>query len=301
MTVRATNVDGDWFVEASGFPGSLNGALGHWLAELGATDVDSNLDGVRARIKAPEPITGALTWLEEEIDNGRPAFEALGIAATHITAAEERPGYEVLLEATGQKRTPENTAPESSADSTEDPEAGSRLESIGSAGAEDGADARNLSPADSQDTAPTSRSRLEPIGGSTAAEPAGRSRSEEEPSEQFTQMEVAPPHRRAMLEPIGYDPEVLQAKLEASVAAADELPEADAEGAFDLYLTDPGPDDRRTAAMLAAALGVSQEEATQLCGAVPALAGSALAARDVRRVDAIVRPATGARFRADPV
>lgn len=266
MAVRSRNVDGSWVIEADALPPGLAPAVGYWLDELGATAIDAQSNSVRATASDPEPIVGALAWLVGEIERGRPPFEALGFAAAHLDGAEVRSGREVLIQAAGQS----DEVPDADPD-VGNPSANRRLESIGD---------NSSVPLDSQ-------MRTDPVAGEVGAPPPavepGRRKS----------------HRDA-LEPIGYDPEALRANLDASVAAADTLPEADAPGSFDLHLISAGYNSSRTAAMLGAALGIDIGDAMTLCDACPTQVGTALPAREVRRVDAIVRPATGAEFSAAP-
>jgi hypothetical protein len=283
VTVSSTRVDGGWFVQATELPAGVAPAIGHWLEELGASDVDAGSDHLEATVPRAEPFRGALEWLVSEFERGRSPFEALGFAAAHIDSSDERSGVEVLREASGEP--PANAEEEALAVSERPTHAApprGRLETIG------GIDmVTDPAPLDSTPMSETD----------AAAETIPPDAVESSPPKQPPKQ---PPNRRSKLEPIGYDPEVLKANLDASVAAADTLPDADSPGTFDLHLVSAGPDPSRTAAMLVAALGVDKQEAAALCASLPAQVGSALVAREARRVDAIVRPATGATFRAVP-
>ncbi len=100
------------------------------------------------------------------------------------------------------------------------------------------------------------------------------------------------PTRRAALEPIGAD-------HPAPPPTAPALPPASDPGRFDVVLVDVGPDATRTARVLAAACGVSADQATRWCEAPDARVAEGVTAAEARRIDGMVRPATGAELRVE--
>ena len=75
-----------------------------------------------------------------------------------------------------------------------------------------------------------------------------------------------------------------------------ELPAADDPGRFDVVLDYAGFDEGRTAQLLSILLDINRVEADKLCAQTPVVIAEDRSARDVRKIDSVVRPATGARI-----
>lgn len=144
---------------------------------------------------------------------------------------------------------------------------------------------------------------FERIGGSTTADAAPAATPEASSTKAAPDPAPTPapeatpdarPARRAALESIGVD-------HPAPAPSAPALPPASDPGRFDVLLVDAGPDSTRTTRVLAAACGVSADRATQWCAATPVVVAEAVTAAEARRIEGMVRPATGAELRVERV
>jgi len=93
----------------------------------------------------------------------------------------------------------------------------------------------------------------------------------------------------------------IRARFVASEEASTALPPVDAVGAYALAIEHPGDDAARTAYLLSLLLDRPSDELETLCREAPSLLISLTDARQIRRIDSVVRPATHARFSARPV
>jgi hypothetical protein len=252
LKIAQSEMGGRWVLRTSslGDPTFVR-AVGHWLRDQFGAGFELDGSILHLDTERREPIEGALRWLIGEVDRGRPRFDALGFASTHLLAGETKSGLTVLREAADNVQGAESR-PEEIDDALSDAiEHGSsperRLEAIGEA-----------------DLVTTTEGHTDPA---SEADDPGR-----------------------ILERIGHG-----APATMSAAPAD-LPEPDDAGRFDLILVDRGPDSERTIALVAAAIGVDVREARALCDQDPAIVARGASARTVRRIDTVVRMASGARF-----
>lgn len=263
--IDPTDDDNGWVIRVQALDDPvLARAVGHWLAERFGASFEYGKSGLSVRVSQKEPVAGALEWLVDQIGRGRAGFDALGFASTHLQAEETRGGLEVLAGLSAEE------APERG----EEPEL------------------REPDPKPPSDSpSPRAKRRLEPIGGGPArrdpvAALGDESAAVEPPSQGG---EEQPGHRRPALEATGTNAPPLPDPPAG-------LPRPSAPGEYQLSLVDAGPDPDRTAKLLAAALGITKQEAAELTSGAPVVVAPRATARTVRRVDTVVRAAGRATF-----
>ena len=88
----------------------------------------------------------------------------------------------------------------------------------------------------------------------------------------------------------------LRTRTLAQTAPMVELPAADDPARYDVVLDYAGFDESRTAQLLSILLDINRVQADKLCAQTPIVIAEDRTARDVRKIDSVVRPATGARI-----
>ena len=144
--------------------------------------------------------------------------------------------------------------------------------------------------------------RATPTTESTGAAPTAEPASDE-PGEQLEAVpsrfeQIGVPVESTSAETIDAPPNRFESIGDPAPRAA--LPDASDPGRFDIHLVEKGADDGRTAALLAAAIRVGEDEAVRLVREVPVLIAAAVDARVARQIDTILRASRGATVEALP-
>ena len=275
LQVESSETGKTWVIRTSAIDDPvLARAVGHWLSERFETSFE--LSGTTLVLSMPErePMAGAVSWIIGEIQRGRPGFDALGFASTHLEADETRSGLEVLRERSGTERS-ESKAPDPAAQAP-DPAA--------------------QAPDPAPHAARRGRRGLEPIGSEQVGGEEIRGEKSVARAPAAAAQATAPlrrvpdvPVRALALEPIGESPRSLPEPTKGLPAAGDP-------GLYELVLVDAGPESERTGGLLAAALGIPVEDARAMCTSLPTAVLTGSTARAVRRVETVVRSASGASF-----